>query len=131
MDNQTAIITLIFLFIIYKLIVEYYYYNDTDHLFITSDGDFHKYESEGRYNNSPLYHEYKNSLCEDDRLFIRDLMCHEILNYKSNRPSFKKKCKSMTKNIILTSLGGYLILNNSIGKSFKQNTLGYFMTSMI
>lgn len=131
MFNQDAIFAGIILFILYTLITEYMYYNEKDYLYITDKEDFFKYEENGRYDRSLLYKYYKNNTSDCDKLFIRDLICHEILNYKEVKPSFKKKCKSIVRNILFASIGSGFILNSSFSRSFKQNTLGYFMTNMI
>lgn len=130
MTFQNSLMSFIIIFIIYTLISEYFYYIHSDPLYITSKDDFYKYELEGRYVNSTLYNNYK-SLDNNDKLFIRDLICHEILNYKEEKPNFKKRCKSISRSIFLSTLGSYMFLNSSIAKTFKQNTLGYFMTNMI
>jgi hypothetical protein len=130
MDIQNAIFGSIFIFIIYTLATEYFYYAETDPFYITSKTDFHKYESEGRYDDSELYNKYKK-MKETDKIFFRDLICHEILNYKDERPNFKKRCKTISRNIFLSTFGSYIFLNSSIAKTLKQNTLGYFMTNMI
>lgn len=124
------LIALILLAIIAQLIDSYYYYNKEDHKYITSNDDFIKYLNEGRYDNSSICRKWQ-SLEDCDKVFLRDLMCHEIINYKDKKPGFKKMYKSACKQIVVGSLLSAALLSSSFTKNVKQNSLGYFISNVI
>jgi hypothetical protein len=127
---STIFIYIAILFVIIKLYDSYKYYVQEEDNYITSTEDFDKYIALGRYKNSKLCGNWIN-MDEDERKFIRDLICHEVLNYKEKKPSFNKNLKTACKQLIITSvLSGYL-LSSSIEKSFKQNSLSYFISNVI
>ena len=124
------LIYIIILLIIIKLAQSYVYYENNDDYFITSKNDFDKYASSGRYSKGKLIKIY-NSLNDADKLFIRDLMCHIVLEHKSKKPSFKKICSSATRQIVGASVLSSLVLNNSVSKAMSQNVLGFFVSNVI
>lgn len=127
---STIFIYLAVLFVIVKLYTSYIYYIEEEDNYITSTRDFDTYITEGRYNNSKLCNKWVE-LNEDEKKFIRDLICHEVLNYKEKKPSFNKTLKSACKQIILSSLLSGYLLSSSIEKSVKQNSLSYFISNVI
>lgn len=124
------LVAVILLAIIVQLVDSYYYYEREDSKYITSNDDFIKYLNEGRYDNSSLCRKWQ-SIEDCDRVFLRDLICHEIINYKDKRPGFKKIYKSACKQIIVGSLLSALLLSSSFTKNVKQNSLGYFISNVI
>lgn len=130
MNISTIFVYIAILIVIIKLYNSYTYYIEEDDNYITSTEDFDKYIESGKYNNSKLCKKWIN-IDEDERKFIRDLICHEVLNYKEKKPSFNKNLKSACKQLIVASvLSGYL-LSTSVEKSFKQNSLSYFISNVI
>jgi len=136
-DNMTflyiltmLLIYIIILLIIIKLVQSYVYYENNDDYFITSKNDFDKYMSSGRYSKSKLAKIY-NNLNDYDKLFIRDLMCHTVLEHKESKPSFKKICRSATRQIVGASVLNSLVLNSSVTKVMSQNVLGFFVSNVI
>lgn len=127
---STVFIYLAVLFVIVKLYTSYIYYIEEDAHYITSTRDFDAYIAEGRYKNSKLCHKWER-MDEEERKFIRDLICHEVLNYKEKKPSFNKNLKSVCKQIIISSLLSGYLLSSSLEKSFKQNSLSYFISNVI
>lgn len=127
---STVFIYLAVLFVIVKLYMGYIYYIEEDDNYITSTEDFDTYVSEGRYKDSKLCNKWEK-MNDDEKKFIRDLICHEVLNYKEKKPSFNKTLKSACKQIIISSLLSGYILSSSIEKSFKQNSLSYFISNVI
>jgi len=130
MNTANTIICVIIILIISKLIDSYTYYINEDYNYITSKHDFEQYMQEDRYKNSILCSKWLQ-LKEIDRIFIRDLICHEMLNYKESRPSFKKMCKSACKQIIIASILSAALLSSSFTKNIKQNSLGYFVSNIV
>ncbi len=130
MNISTIFVYIAILIVIIKLYNSYTYYIEEDDNYITSTEDFDKYIESGKYNNSKLCKNWIN-IDEDERKFIRDLICHEVLNYKEKKPSFNKNLKSACKQLIVASvLSGYL-LSTSVEKSFEQNSLSYFISNVI
>lgn len=130
MGLTNVIICVIIILIVAKLLDSYTYYINEDYNYITSCNDFIQYIDEGRYKNSKICSIWVQ-LEKDDKIFIRDLMCHEILNYKESKPSFKKMYKSACKQILMTSILSALALSSSFTKNIKQNSLGYFVSNIV
>ncbi len=130
MNLLNAIVAAILISIVIKIFFSYLYFLEEDHKYITSNDDFINYLNEGRYDNSELCSSWK-ALCKEDKIFVRDLMCHEIINYKDKKPCFKKIYKSAIKQIILTSALSAILLSSSFSKSVRQNSLGYFISNVI
>ena len=118
----------ILLLIIIKVWQSYAYYVGNDDKYITSQGDIEKYSH--RYSKGKLLHEY-NKLSEHDKLFVRDLICQTVLDYKSVRPSFKKMCQSAARQIFGTSILSSVVMNSSVTKNIGQNVLGFFVSNVI
>lgn len=125
-----GVVCAIIIAIILQLADSYYYYINEDDKYITSSDDFIKYLNEGRYSESAICKQWQ-SIEDCDRVFLRDLMCHEIINYKDKRPGFKKMYRSACKQIVVGSLLSALLLSSSFTKSVKQNSLGYFISNVI
>lgn len=123
-----VLICIIIFFILLKLAISYRYYTEFDDSYITAPTDFDEYSY--RYEPGRLFWEYKK-LCPSDKLFIRDLICHEVLKYKQHKPSFKKMCRSASKQILGTSMLSSVMLGSSIAKTVTQNSLGYFVSNVI
>lgn len=124
------LIYIIILLIIIKVAQSYVYYENNDDYYITSKNDFDKYSSCGRYSKGKLLKIY-NQLDDTDKLFIRDLICHTMIEHKETKPSFKKMCNSATRQIIGASVLNSLVLNNSVTKAVSQNALGFFVSNVI
>lgn len=118
----------ILLLIIIKLAQSYVYYSDNDDYYITNEGDIEKYAY--RYNKGKLFHEY-NSLNDHDKLFVRDLICQTVLDYKNVKPSFKKMCQSAAKQIVGASVLSSVVLKGPVAKNMGQNVLGFFVSNVI
>jgi len=127
---MSVIIQIILLFILLKLIDSYIYYKKEDNNYVTNITDLYKYEKEGRYCNSKLYNKWKR-LSSSDKIFIRDLICHELLNYKQNKPSFKKMTKSACKQLLGSTLFSSYVLSSPFQKALSQNSLGFFVSNII
>lgn len=125
-----ALVCAIIIAILLQLVDSYYYYINEDNKYITSSDDFIKYLNEGRYSESAICKKWQ-SIDDYDRVFLRDLMCHEVINYKDKRPGFKKMYRSACKQIVVGSLLSALLLSSSFTKSVKQNSLGYFISNVI
>lgn len=122
------LIFIILILIILKISQSYIYYNDNDDQYITEVGDLEKYSH--RYSKGRLYRLY-NNLNDYDKLFVRDLLCHTMLEYKNVKPSFKKMCKSATKQIVGSTVLSTAVLGNSASKAIGQNVLGFFVSNVI
>lgn len=130
MTISTIFIYIAIIFVIIKLYDSYIYYLEEEDNYITSTEDLDKYISQGRYQNSKLCQKWVN-MDEEEKKFMKDLICHEVLNYKEKKPSFNKNLKSVCKQLIITSLLSGYLLSSSIEKSFKQNSLSYFISNVI
>jgi hypothetical protein len=122
------LIYLVLLLIIIKMAQSYSQYLREDENFITNTDDFDNYAY--KYKKGRLYRIY-GSLCDADKLFIRDLICYTMLKYKSERPSFKKMCGSAARQIVGASVLNAAVFDSSLAKIAGQNALGFFVSNVI
>lgn len=112
------------------LISDYNYYMAEDPTMVTASGDFEKFQAEGAYKDSQLFQRF-GSLSHCDRLFLRDYMASTVLEWKARKPSFYKRSKSLFKQIVVATVISGVVFSASPSKLVKQNTVNYFVSSLL
>lgn len=129
-DRSSVICSLMIVVILWIVFRDYMYYKTEDPWMVTAVGDLDKLASKQKYNGSGLYDSYC-SLSQPDRTFLDDYIAHTMLAHKDVRPSFKKRYSGFIKQILVASFVSIVVFSSQPMKQLKQNTVNYFVSSVI
>jgi hypothetical protein len=129
--NNSAIWCLIIGAIIcYTIWHDYKYYVKEDPEMVTTEQDFHKFCSSDKYAGSKLFHMWQG-MDHKDEAFLSDYMAHCQILYKKKRPDFQKRWRGLLKQLGIATAISCVVFAGSPEKLLKQNTVNYFVSSMI
>ncbi len=129
-DRSTVICSMMACVIVLVLINDYSKWCVEDPMLVTQIGDFDKFQREGVYRDSKMFNAWCG-MSAADKSFVRDMVADSVLEWKASKPAWQKRVNGLFKQLVVATAVGAIVFATSPSKLVKQNTVNYFVSSLL